>query len=65
MNYRGITLLDVMSKLFNKVLATRLIDHMEANNLLHEGQNAFRPGRSTDEHIYTLSQVAKGRQRAG
>jgi hypothetical protein len=34
-NYRGITLLDVMSKLFNKVLATKLIDHMEANNLLH------------------------------
>ena len=64
-NYRGITLLDVISKLFNKILANRIIDHVEANDLLHEGQNAFRKGRSTDEHIYTLSQVAKGRQRAG
>lgn len=64
-NYRGITLLDVISKLFNKIISNRLIRFVEDNHLLHEGQNAFRPGRCTDDHVYTLSQVVKGRQRAG
>jgi hypothetical protein len=33
-NYRGITLLDVVSKLFHKVLAARLLRHAEDNSLL-------------------------------
>ncbi len=33
--------------------------------MLHEAQNAFRRGRSTDQHIYTLSQVLRGRLRQG
>jgi hypothetical protein len=59
-NYRGITLLDVISKLFHSVLATRLLRHDEDNNLLHDAQNAFRPGRSADEHIFSMTQVAQG-----
>jgi hypothetical protein len=53
-NYRGITLLDVVSKLFHKVLAAcrnRLVKHAESNGLLHTAQNAFRSGRSTDGHV--------------
>jgi hypothetical protein len=64
-NYRGITLLDSLSKLFNKVIAERLLAHAEDACLLHEAQNAFRPGRSTDHHIYTLSQTVRGRLRQG
>jgi hypothetical protein len=64
-NYRGITLLDTVSKLFNRVVADRLLEHAEEACLLHEAQNAFRPGRSTDQHIYTLSQVVRGRLRQG
>jgi hypothetical protein len=64
-NYRGITLLDVVSKLFHKVLANRLVKHAESNGLLHTAQNAFRSGRSTDDHVYCLSEVVKGRQRGG
>jgi hypothetical protein len=56
-NYRGITLLlDVVSKLFHKVLANRLVKHAESNGLLHTAQNAFRSGRSTDDHVYCLAQ---------
>jgi hypothetical protein len=62
-NYRGITLLDVVGKLFHKVLANRLLCHAEASGLLPTAQNAFRQGRSCDEHIYCISQVAQGRQR--
>jgi hypothetical protein len=64
-SYRGITLLDVVSKLFHKVLANRLVKHAESNGLLHTAQNAFRSGRSTDDHVYCLSEVVKGRQRGG
>ena len=62
-NYRGITLLDTVSKSFHQVLATRLLDHAEAQGLLHTAQNAFRRNRSTDDHIYCLHQVALGRKR--
>jgi hypothetical protein len=64
-NYRGITLLDTISKLFKRVLADRLLAYAEETNMLHEAQNAFRRGRSTDQHIYTLSQVLRGRLRQG
>jgi hypothetical protein len=53
----------VVSKLFHKVLAARMLRYAEDNGLLHTAQNAFRSGRSTDDHIYSLSQVVKGRQR--
>jgi len=61
-NYRGITLLSVVGKLTNKVIANRLISAAEEHELLHEAQNAFRPGRSTDDHIFTLSQLVRGRK---
>jgi hypothetical protein len=60
-NYRGITLLNVVGKVINKVLATRLAAAADAHGLLHEAQNAFRPGRSCDDHVFALSQVLKGR----
>jgi hypothetical protein len=62
-NYRGITLLDVVSKLFHKVLANRMLGYAETHGLLDTAQNAFRKGRSTDDHIFCISQVVRGRQR--
>ncbi len=63
-NCRAITLLDVVSKLFHKVLASRLMDHVEEHTLLSNTQNAFRPDRSTDDHVCCVSQIVQGRQRA-
>jgi hypothetical protein len=62
-NYRGITLLSCLGKLFSKVLNERLIQHLEDCSSLHESQNGFRPARNCVEHIFSLSQVVQGRIR--
>ena len=64
-NYRGITLTSCIDKLYNAVITKRLQKYLEVNNLLHEGQNGFRPGRSCADHLFTLSQTLLGRKRGG
>ncbi len=46
-------------------ISNRLVTYAEGRGLLHTAQNAFRRGRSTDDHVYCLSEVIKGRQRGG
>ena len=41
-NYRGITLLNVVGKLFNKVLNYRLLQWLEEHNKLSESQAGFQ-----------------------
>jgi len=53
-NYRGITLLSCMGKLFTFILNERLKVFVEANNILCEEQVGFRSGYSTSDHIFTL-----------
>ncbi len=37
--------------------------YIEEKDLLSNTQNAFRPDRSTDDHVYCVSQKVRGRQR--
>ena len=46
-NYRPITLGSAVDKLYNLVLNARIMTFLEDNNLLHDGQQGFRPGRSS------------------
>lgn len=62
-NYRGITLLLAVRKLFCRVLNNRLMGHLDGEGKLHESQAGFRPGRSCEDHIFTLSQIVQGRRR--
>lgn len=60
-NYRGITVLNVVGKIFASVLLARLSRAIP----LHESQAAFRKGRTCVEHIFSLSQLVQARRRAG
>ena len=60
-NYRGITLLNVVGKLFNKVLNYRLLQWLEEHNKLSESQAGFRFGCSCVDNIFILNEVIQGR----
>ena len=53
-NYRPITILSCLGKLFTSVLNQRLTQFLENNNLLDENQAGFRKGYSCSDHIFTL-----------
>ncbi len=56
-NYRGITITSCLGKLFNKVLNTRLVDHLEETGTLSDNQAAYRKGYSTTDHIFSLKSI--------
>jgi hypothetical protein len=54
-NYRGITLLSCMSKVFTSILNERLRQFLEKNNKLGQEQAGYRAGYSTVDHIYAIN----------
>ena len=56
-NYRGITLLSILGKLFTRVLNNRLKDWAENYYVLIEAQAGFRPGISTTDNVFVLHGV--------
>lgn len=55
-NYRPISLLSSVSKIFEKVMVSRLMDYLNKHLLLSPYQYGFRPGFSTERAIHDLSQ---------
>ena len=53
-NYRGITLLSCLSKLFTTVLNKRVEGFCEENNFISDAQFGFRKGYSTTDAIFVL-----------
>ena len=47
-NYRPISVLQVISKVFENVMHTQLLEYFTENNLLSSQQYGFRPNRSTE-----------------
>ena len=50
-NYRPISLLSTLSKIFEKLMCTRLKNHLFFNNVLHDNQFGFRTNCSTSDAI--------------
>jgi len=60
-NYRGITLLSVVGKVFAAILNERIKLWCERLKILSDVQCGFRKGRSTLDHIFVLTEVARSR----
>lgn len=61
LNYRGISLLSVISNVYSAVLNNRLIAYLEDNELLVDEQNGFRKDRSCEDHAFTLNGLIQNR----
>jgi hypothetical protein len=53
-NYRGITILSCLGKLFTSIINDRLKKYIDTFGILGEEQAGFRNGFSTLDHIFTL-----------
>ena len=53
-NYRPITILSCLGKLFTAVLNQRLTTFLDMNDILDENQAGFRHGYACSDHIFTL-----------
>ena len=58
-NYKGITLLSVLGKVFTIILNKRITKWTENNKIIVENQAGFRKGYQTSDHIFTLQNLAK------
>ena len=54
-NYRGITLLPTITRIFFTVLSQRILDWAEQNNVIPIEQFGFRPGHRASDAIYILT----------
>jgi len=57
-NYRPISMLTSFSKVLEKALYRRLIEHIDNNNILNEQQFGFRKRLSTEDAIFKLTHEA-------
>ena len=62
-NYRDITLLSVVGKVFCKILNNRLVQCLDKEGALQEGQAGFKINRSCMDNVYTLNEIVQGRLR--
>ncbi|CAB1098295.1 unnamed protein product [Ectocarpus sp. CCAP 1310/34] len=64
-NYRGITLLNTVGKVFCKLLNDRIVGVLEKEHSISEGQAGFRKKRGCVDHVFTVGRIIQGRKRAG
>ena len=63
-SYRGLTLLNTTSKVFERILLARLTVFSEKYDLIHNNQNGFRPNRDCTGHLIALQQALEANPNA-
>ena len=53
-NYRPISLLSSISKILEKIVAQKLVNHLTSNDLLYAHQYGFLPNRSTEHNLMQI-----------
>ena len=59
-NYRGISLMSIAAKVYNKILLDRIRPHVDP--ILRKNQVGLRPGRSCAQQIHILRRIMEGFQ---
>ena len=58
-NYRGITLLNSLGKLFSSLICNRMENEIESKDIVSPSQADFRKNYRTTDHIFTLLSFIK------
>lgn len=58
-NYRGISLLNIMGKIFTSILECRIRTWLELNEVIHECQAGFRNNYSTVDNMFVLQSLCQ------
>ena len=59
-NYRPISLLPILSKIFERIVFKNLYNHLVANNLISKNQSGFRPGDScSNQLLFLINEIHK------
>ena len=61
LNYRGISLLSTVYKLYSSILNARLTEYLETEEYLVDEQNGFRRSRACIDHIHTILTIVRTR----
>ena len=61
-NYRGISLLSVVGKMFTTILSDRLMVFCEENDIIADEQGGFRKGRGCPDQLFALTEVLNFRK---
>ena len=65
-NYRPVSVLSVISKVFEKLVNNRIVDHLETCGLFSDFQYGFRSSRSTADLLTVVSdRIARAFNRSG
>ena len=65
-NYRPVSLLSVVSKVFEKLVNNRIVDHLEKCGLFSDFQYGFRSSRSTTDLLTVVfDRIARAFNRSG
>ena len=65
-SFRPISLTSCVSKLFERIILSRLLFFLESNSILSPRQAGFRPGRSTlDQILYLSKSISDGFNKPG
>jgi len=55
-NYRPISMISNIAKIFEKIIKDRLVTFLESNNYIHQSQYGFQKGKGTDQAIAKVTQ---------
>ena len=53
-NYRPISLTSITCKMFEHIITSNIMQHLDSHNILHDAQHGFRKHRSTETQLIQL-----------